>query len=415
MQETKYLEFKEEITNTFLKTVSAFANYGTGKIIFGIDDLGKIKGLSDLKEACLNIENKINDSISPNPDFTLKIDEAKATITLEVKEGMNKPYFYKGKVYKRNDTSTIEVDGIELKRLILESQNINFEELKSKEQSLTFNYLSKEFKNILNIDVNDDVLKTLEIITVKNEFINASNILSDESTFPGIDIVRFGEDINTIKDRIILDKMSILESYALAIEQYKKYYNYEKIDGINRSVVEVIPEVAYREAVANAIIHRVWDINASIRISMWDDRIEIVSPGGLPNGIKESVYLDGMISIMRNPILGNVFYRLKKIEKFGTGIKRIKNAYSNSKTKPIFKITDDYISIVLPVVSEDLELTSDEEVVYNVLSKTKMSSSEILNSVNFGRSKTIELLSKLVEKGLLYKEGTGRGVKYYKK
>ena len=118
---------------------------------------------------------------------------------------------------------------------------------------------------------------------------------------------------------------------------------------------------------------------------------------------------------MRNPILGNVFYRLKKIEKFGTGIKRIKNAYSNSKTKPIFKITDDYISIVLPVVSEDLELTSDEEVVYNVLSKTKMSSSEILNSVNFGRSKTIELLSKLVEKGLLYKEGTGRGVKYYKK
>jgi len=140
MQETKYLEFKEEITNTFLKTVSAFANYGTGKIIFGIDDQGKIKGLSDLKEACLNIENKINDSISPNPDFTLKIDEAKATITLEVKEGMNKPYFYKGKVYKRNDTSTIEVDGIELKRLVLESQNINFEELKSKEQSLTFNY-----------------------------------------------------------------------------------------------------------------------------------------------------------------------------------------------------------------------------------------------------------------------------------
>ena len=64
MRETRNLEFKETITNTFLKTVSAFSNYEGGTILFGVDDDGNIKGLSDLIKSCLDIENKINDTIS---------------------------------------------------------------------------------------------------------------------------------------------------------------------------------------------------------------------------------------------------------------------------------------------------------------------------------------------------------------
>lgn len=415
MQENKYLEFKEEISNTFLKTVSAYANYGTGKIMFGIDDTGKVKGITNLKEECLSIENRINDSINPHPDFILSIDELKSIIILEVKEGNNKPYLYKGKAYKRNDTSTIEVDNTELRRLILESQNMNFEDLKSNNQNLTFDYLKIQFKEILDIELDTNVLKTLELLTNKNEYINASNILSDQSSFPGIDIVKFGENINIIRDRMILSNQSILKSYDEAVEMYKKYYQYETINGINRTVVESIPEVSFREALANAIIHRVWDINASIRISMWDDKIEIVSPGGLPSGINQSLYLDGMISIMRNPILGNTFFRLKKIEKFGTGIKRIKDSYNESKTKPEFKIDDNYICIVLPLTKKNIDLSEDEQLIFNTLSRTKMSSSELLEVVPFGRNKTIQTLTNLVEKGVIIREGTGRGIKYYKK
>ena len=73
MRETRTLEFKETITNTFLKTVSAFSNYDGGTIIFGIDDEGMIKGLQDVKQACLDIENKINDSISPQPNYILEL------------------------------------------------------------------------------------------------------------------------------------------------------------------------------------------------------------------------------------------------------------------------------------------------------------------------------------------------------
>ena len=104
MRETRIVEFKETITNTFLKTVSAFSNYDGGTILFGVDDDGNIKGLPDVKQACLDIENKINDSITPQPDYTLEIQNNDQTIKLTVKSGLQKPYLYKSKAYKRNDT-----------------------------------------------------------------------------------------------------------------------------------------------------------------------------------------------------------------------------------------------------------------------------------------------------------------------
>ena len=146
MRETRVLEFKETITNTFLKTVSAFSNYDGGEILFGVDNDGNIKGLSDIKQACLDIENKINDSISPQPNYTLEIQNNNQTIKLSVKSGLQKPYLYKAKAYKRNDTSTIEVDTLEFSRLVLEGKNIRFEELPCKDQELSFEILQHKLK-----------------------------------------------------------------------------------------------------------------------------------------------------------------------------------------------------------------------------------------------------------------------------
>ena len=92
MKENRELELKLTITNTFLKTVSAFANYGSGRIIFGIDDNGKIVGIDDLDETCLSLENKINDNIVPKPNFSFIKNNRDKTITLVVKEGLDKPY-----------------------------------------------------------------------------------------------------------------------------------------------------------------------------------------------------------------------------------------------------------------------------------------------------------------------------------
>ena len=138
MRKIRILEFKETITNTFLKTVSAFSNYDGGEILFDVDDDGNIK------QACLDIENKINDSISPQPNYTLEIQNNEQTIKLSVKSGLQKPYLYKSKAYKRNDTSTIEVDTLEFSRLVLEGKNIRFEELPCKDQDLSFEILQSK-------------------------------------------------------------------------------------------------------------------------------------------------------------------------------------------------------------------------------------------------------------------------------
>lgn len=116
------MEFKESITKSFLKTVSAFSNCDGGKIIFGIDDNGNVIGLENPESVCIDIENRINDTINLQPIYSININNADNTIVLDVYEGNNKLYYYNSKVYKRNDTATIEVDTFELTRLIFESK-----------------------------------------------------------------------------------------------------------------------------------------------------------------------------------------------------------------------------------------------------------------------------------------------------
>ena len=414
MRETRILEFKETITNTFLKTVSAFSNYDGGEILFGVDDDGNIKGLSDVKQACLDIENKINDSISPQPNYTLEIQNNDQTIKLSVKSGLQKPYLYKSKAYKRNDTATIEVDTLEFSRLVLEGKNIRFEELPCKDQELSFEILQSNLKEKIQIETfNKDTLKTLNLYDDVNGFNNAAGLLADKNHFPGIDIVKFGENISIIQKRITFENTSVLGIYEKALSVFRDYYQYEVIQGADRKMVEKIPEAAFREAIANALIHRVWDVDLQIRVSMFDDRIEVVSPGGLPSGITEDEYLSGKLSVLRNRNLANVFYRLGFVEIFGTGITRIKQIYSEALTKPGFEVSENAIKIILPIYEESTNLTEDEKVVYKLLSKNMLKSmSEIAPYISFGKSKTTKLLKDMEQKGVIAIEGKGKGTKY---
>ncbi len=414
MRETRILEFKETITNTFLKTVSAFSNYNGGTILFGVDDNGNVKGLSDVKQACLDIENKINDSITPQPNYTLEIQNNDQTIKLTIKSGLQKPYLYKSKAYKRNDTATIEVDTLEFSRLILEGKNIGFEELPCKDQELSFEILHCKLKENIQIQTfNQDTLKTLNLYDNVNGFNNAAGILADKNHFPGIDIVKFGDNISIIQKRATFENISALDVYEKAIDVFRDYYQYEVIQGVDRKMIEKIPEAAFREAIANTLIHRVWDVKSHVRVSMFDDRIEVVSPGGLPAGITAEEYLSGKLSVLRNRNLANVFYRLGFVEIFGTGIARIKQLYAESLTKPDFEVSENTIKIILPVFETNVNLTEDEKVIYKCLSKTMLKPiSEIAPYVPFGKSKTTQLLKAMGEKGVVAVEGKGRGTKY---
>ncbi|MDD4780973.1 MAG: putative DNA binding domain-containing protein [Tissierellia bacterium] len=413
------LEFKVEVTKTFLKTVSAYANYNDGVIIFGVDDDGGLIGLDSAKEESLRIENMINDSIVPVPNFEIEVKELedKTIVLLEVKKGKDTPYYYQGKAYKRADTSTVEVDRFELRRLAMEGVNMDFEERKASSQDLSFTILEFWLKEKAGIEkINLDILKTLNLFSRDGYYNIAGELLADRNdiAFTGIDIVKFGKDINKILYRETISNKSLLAQFERAIEIFEQYYRYEEIDGYDRRKKELIPKEAFRESLANAIVHRVWDTNSYIQIAMYEDRIEINSPGGLPTGISKEEYLYGNISVLRNPIIAGVFYRLNIIEKFGTGIVRINDEYIHSISKPSFDVSENRIRIVLPVTEIDkLDLSKDEVLVYGLLrEEIELSRGEIDLKTGFEKSKTLRIINNLIDKNIVVKIGGGAAVTY---
>lgn len=373
--------------------------------MFGIDDDGNVVGVNNANEECLRIENLINDSLDPVPNYSITINEKTGVISLKVMEGQCKPYFCNSVAYRRANASTVPVDRAELSRLILEGENRTYEEMASATDDLTFKVLENKMKELLNIrEMSKDVLKTLDLFSDAGGYNKAAELLADHNSCCGIDAVRFGQNISIILDRETFDHISILEQYDLMINMFRKYYQYEEVHGSVREKRELIPEEAFREAIANALVHRMWDVNANITVSMFDNRIEITSPGGLVTGISIEEYLEGGLLLPRNPIICYVFLRLNLIERFGTGIRRIGEAYSESLSKPVYNVMENMIRITLPIVSADNEFSEDEGKIMDLLNKygnISMSSSKIAELTNMGKTKVVSILNKLVDNGYI--------------
>lgn len=413
MRETTTLEFKQQLSKSYLKTVSAYANYGTGKIIFGIADDGTPVGLTDPQGTCLRVEHAINDSIDPVPRFELSIEEDTRTVTLTVHEGPDKPYLFSGRAYRRADTSTVEVSRLEYGRLVLTGEHVSFDALVAKEQDLAFGHLEKELASKLGVKpLDQNSLISLELMAPSGEYCNAAALLADSNQFPGVDVARFGESTNIIHSRHAFERTSVLEQMQRTLEVFDTYYAYEEIVGFERITKTLVPREAFREAIANALVHRCWDVRANIKVGMFADRIEITSPGGLPAGITEELYLAGGPSVARNPILANVFFRLGHIERFGTGIPRILNEYAHETVSPSFALRDSSITVTLPVTVLE-NVTPDERAILDVLAKgSALTRSQIAEKTQLSKSKAIRTLNALIDKKLITKIGEGRSVRY---
>lgn len=413
-REAKNLEYKENLNKTYLKTVSAFANYGDGVIVFGIDDDRKVIGIDRPEEKCLDIENQINDSIRPKPSFSLKINED-TTICLTVAKGSDTPYRYNGKCYKRNDSSTIEADALEENRLVLEGMHLSFEEVASKEQNLTFSLLGLEITKALKLsEFNMDSLKSLNLYG-EGGYNNAAALLADENSFGGLDIVVFGYTINEFKKRITLNGISLLKQYEEALKVFEDEYIIERIDGGFRKKYERIPYEAYREAIANSLIHRAYDVKANTKVEMYPDKIVVTSPGGLVRSITKEAFEKGSYSALRNPIVANVFHRLKIVEAFATGIKRINGSYASSQKKPSFDVGDSFISVTLPV-KEEIELSANEKNVLILMNGSlDYTRGDLEKASRIGKASLIRVLNSLIEKGLVVKKGAARSSFYQRK
>lgn len=428
--ETKYVEYKKEYTKSILKTVSAMANYHDGYIIIGIDDDSNVVGIDNARTVKLNLENAINDNILPRPYYEISEEnkDNKIVIVLKVFSGENTPYLYNNKAYKRMDTSTIPTNKIEYENLILKGRNIGYDALIYEGKNIFLNNLSNKLRDRLGVGVlTDDILKTLGLMNGEKYTIAAA-LLSDKNPISnaGISLIRFDSDFGlNIKDKIILRNISILEQFDKTIEFYHKHINSrEVIKRVYRETIEEIPLVAYREAIANAIVHRDYMLESDIRVEIFDDRIEIISPGGLPIGITEEEYIDGRVSIPRNRIISDVFLRLGIIERLATGIRRIREYYKNSDINPEFLIAQYSIKVILPKIN--YKRTSEEALnkIENQLNESELKIMKFVNStgritrkeaeaiLSLKKTQTVQILGEMLDKGVLLKVGTGRSTSY---
>ncbi|MDR0846147.1 MAG: putative DNA binding domain-containing protein [Lactobacillales bacterium] len=415
-KESEVVELKLKKTDNFYKTVSAFANYGGGEIIFGVKDDGEVVGINGgVDKFELSIANSINDKVSPIPPFSIRseIYENKTIVILNVFKGDKQPYYFGHHVYQRQGTTTVAVDTFEMNRLVLHSARFTYDEKPVAERDFKFNLLEKYLQKETGIEkLTNEGLRTLGLL-VKNEYNVTAELLADISSRKfGIDIVKFGDNDDIFLDRKTLVGISILEQYEQAKEMFNKWYApYEVVNANTREQRIHIPEIAFKEVLANAIAHRNWDINSNVRISMFSDRLEIVSPGGLPDGISAEEYKAGSVSDIRNNLLASVLHRIKIIETFATGIRRVKEQYREFLELPEFEVSENYIKVTLPVISYDDDIAADRLII-NELSKRSLKRSDIAKILELHDAKVKRELANLVERGKVKRVGSGPSTYY---
>lgn len=423
--ESEQLELKSVFNDKALRSVIAFANSKGGKLYIGVDDGGNAIGLEDADEELLKISNTVREGISPDVTMFVSYQSDKISdknvIIIDVQKGTASPYYLKGKgirpegVYVRQGASTVPATFEAIRRMIKESDGDRYEMLRSTEQELTFDSARKEFERA-DISLGAAQMRSLHILTEEGIYTNLAALLSDQcshtikiAVFNGLEKVSFA-------DRTELGG-SVLRQVNEAYDYLDRYNaTHSEFEGIHRKDIRSYPPEAIREALLNAVIHRDYSLSGSILISVFDDRIEFVSIGGLVSGISFDDIMIG-VSIQRNEALANVFYRLGLVEAFGTGIPRIMKLYESSGLTPEIRVTDNAFKITLPKLMgndglSDEKDRAEDEILLLVSRKGSVTRKDVEELLGVSQATAARLLKKLTSDGKLTVQGKGKNVKY---
>lgn len=351
--ENERIEYKREFIDDIAKEVIAFANTDGGEIYVGVNDDGTPAPLENTDDTYTRITNSVRDSVAPDVTMFTKYSLNNGVIKVNVSEGSSKPYYLKSKglkpsgVYIRQGASSVQASPEQIRRMIKLSDRDSYEEMRSLEQELTFNTAAETFKKH-NIPFSEDKYKALGIVSINDElFTNLGLIISDQCR-------------HTIKAAVFADEENInfvdhREFGGSVFSQIENAFEYIMLNNKNRSVFSGIdridipdyPEAAIREALLNAVVHRDYGFSGSIIININSKCIDIISIGGLVSGLSEEDIMNG-ISQPRNRNLAEMFHRLKYIESYGTGIRKILSLYSDQENKPEITITPNSFRLSLP-------------------------------------------------------------------
>lgn len=423
--ETEKTEFKLKYTEEIYKEVIAFANTNGGSIYVGIDNEGNAVGLENVDDEYTRITNGVRDAIMP--DVTMFVRYAiqdNRVVHINVAEGTNKPYYLKGKglkpsgVYVRQGTSSVPASPEFIRRMIKDSDGDTFEEMRSLEQNLTFRSARTAFERY-GVDFGEEKYRALGI-THNGIFTNLGLILSDQCPYT-LKIAVFSDEERTVfRDSKEFDG-SIFKQFENAVD-YLALCNKTSsvIKGVIRTDKKDYPEEAIREALLNALVHRDYSFSGSIIVNVTDHKTEFISLGGLLPGLTTDDIRLG-ISQPRNKKLAEIFHRLRLIESYGTGIRRIFKLYENCSVQPEIEVTPSAFKIVLPNMNTVPEVRTEEasgitpqmeKILDHIAEHGQITDEEILSLLDVKKTRVFNLTKEMKELGLIRAEGRGKDKRY---
>lgn len=423
MIETDVIEFKATFVNDLNKEVTAFANTNGGEIYIGLDDNGKPCGLKNINDVELQCVNHITNTIKPDVSMFVKCEkiviDGQDVLKIIVNKGSMSPYYIAGKgirpegVYVRMGTASVPATETTIVNMIKETTGETYEDTRSLNQNLTFIQAEQEFSNA-GISFGESQKKSLGIIGRDGCYTNLGLLLSDQCEHKIKFAVYEGTQKQVFKDRHEFSGSLFrqFEDLTRMIDSYNRLSS-PKLDGMKRIDQRDYPVQAIREALLNALIHREYGLGGYTLISMFDDRMEIVSLGGLIRGVEMSDIMMG-VSYLRNKRLAEIFYRLQLIEAYGTGIDKIKESYKGQAKQSIFESSPNAFKIVLPKMGPKAMVKDrrEDEIIALIKRKGEIVRNDVEELLNVSPATATRLLTKMVENGQIKRSGSARNVKY---
>ena len=428
--ETENIEFKAQFAEDIYKEVIAFANTDGGVVYVGIDNDGNVVGLTNVDQEYTRITNGIRDAIMPDVTMFVRFSiQDNKVVRITVSEGTNKPYYLKGKglkpsgVFVRQGTSSVPASPEQIRQMIKESDGDTFEEMRSMEQDLSFEAATNAFKKY-GVPFGAEKYRALGI-TQKNDelFTNLALIISDQCTHT-TKVAVFGDDSNTtFKDNkefggSVFTQLEDTFNYLMLCNRTQATFK-----GLERIEKQDYPEEALREALLNALVHRDYSFSGSIIINVNDERMEFISIGGLLPGLSTDDIRIG-ISQPRNKNLAEMFHRLRLIESYGTGIRRIYKLYENCPVQPVIEATPNAFKMVLPnmnavsdaVIKPETLITPQMKKVLDYISKHGQITDETIQTLlGIKKTRAFDLMKQMRNMGLILVAGRGAEKQYLMK
>lgn len=439
--ESQTLEFKKEIpkNDQIIKTVIGFCNQVGGRLIIGVENDGTIVGVqeNEVMQIMEWLEHSIFQSATPPiiPKVMAQRIGDKIVLEIKISAGMNKPYFIKS---EGPDRGTY----IRVGRSILRANADMIDELRWQTRGLTFDTMAvyratrddldlekiKQFLarryNQADVTISDDILKAYELITEEQTIVypTISGILHfskrPEQWLPEAMIIctHFagisGREAIATRDC----KGTLFEQFAGAYEFGLSCLNRAfTIQGAIREEKYELPEIAYRELLLNAIAHRNYHLRAPIKISIYQDRMEIFSPGEFPTPFAS---LKLGLTDIRNMAICKIFREAHFMEKLGTGLLTAFELYAKwGLAEPEIIDGENFVKCILPRASYGLGEISEEYRKFLQLfnAADSLSVSEVMQALHIPRSTATRRLTELVQKDKLRRSGQGKGTRYHKK